>query len=168
MAEEAMLSHLVRVDPKKSREVRDDRGSPMTEILHDPCRSPMQQTSEPNVSVPPVVLVPSRRLGLAKRAIDLAIAIPAAIITLPIVLVLAAISFALYRETPFFRQPRVGHGGKEFTFWKIRTLPRIAPDTADKYQLRSIDLPRFAEILRVRHLDELPQLWLVIAGKMSL
>ena len=163
-----MPSSLVQADPKKSREVRDDRGSPMTEILHDPSRSPMQHTADPIVSVPPVVLVPARRLSLGKRTLDLAIAIPAAIITLPIVLVLAAISYALYRETPFFRQPRLGHGGKEFTFWKIRTLPSIAPDTADKYQLRSMDLPRFASVLRAHHLDELPQLWLVITGQMTL
>jgi lipopolysaccharide/colanic/teichoic acid biosynthesis glycosyltransferase len=114
------------------------------------------------------VVVPVQRIGVGKRALDLVIAIPAAIITLPIVLVFAAISFALYRETPFFRQPRLGHGGREFTFWKIRTLPSIAPDTADKYQLRSIELPRFANVLRGHHLDELPQLWLVIAGKMTL
>jgi lipopolysaccharide/colanic/teichoic acid biosynthesis glycosyltransferase len=47
-------------------------------------------------------------------------------------------------------------------------LPSIAPDTADKYQLRSMALPRFAELLRAHHLDVLPQLWLVIAGRMSL
>jgi lipopolysaccharide/colanic/teichoic acid biosynthesis glycosyltransferase len=47
-------------------------------------------------------------------------------------------------------------------------LPRIAPDTADKYQLRAMDLPRFAQIVRGHHLDELPQLWLVIAGRMTL
>jgi lipopolysaccharide/colanic/teichoic acid biosynthesis glycosyltransferase len=158
----------VQADPKKSREVRDDRGSPMTEILHDPSWSRAQRTAEPIVSVPSAVLVPARRLSVGKRAVDLAIAIPATIITLPIVLLFAAISFALYHETPFFRQPRLGHGGKEFTFWKIRTLPSIAPDTADKYQLRSMELPRFANVLRGHHLDELPQLWLVIAGKMTL
>jgi lipopolysaccharide/colanic/teichoic acid biosynthesis glycosyltransferase len=120
------------------------------------------------VGAPLDVFVPVRRISLGKRALDLAIAIPAAILTLPVVLLLAAMSFVKYKETPFFRQPRLGHGGKEFTFWKIRTLPRIAPDTADKYQLRALDLPRFAQVVRGHHLDELPQLWLVIAGKMTL
>jgi lipopolysaccharide/colanic/teichoic acid biosynthesis glycosyltransferase len=140
----------------------------MTEILHETSRLPAQRTADPIVSTPPAVLVPTRRLSIGKRALDLAIAIPAAIVTLPIVLLLAAISFAMYHETPFFRQPRLGHGGKEFTFWKIRTLPSIAPDTADKYQLRSMELPRFANVLRAHHLDELPQLWLVIVGQMTL
>ena len=167
-AEGAMSLSLVPADPKQSRQVRDDRGPAMTEILHEPSRLAPQRTADPIVSSPPAILVPTRRLGVGKRALDLAIAIPAAIITLPIVLLLAAISFAIYRETPFFRQPRLGHGGKEFTFWKIRTLPSIAPDTADKYQLRSMNLPRFANVLRAHHLDELPQLWLVIAGKMTL
>ncbi len=42
------------------------------------------------------------------------------------------------------------------------------PDTADKYQLAALDLPKFARTVRYRHLDEFPQLWLVITGKMSL
>ena len=156
----------VQADPKKSQEFRDDRGSPMTEILHAASRA--QRTAEPLVSVPSVVVVPTRRISIGKRVLDLVISIPAAIMTLPVVLLFATVSWALYRETPLFRQPRLGHGGKEFTFWKIRTLPSIAPDTADKYQLRSIALPRFARVMRAHHLDELPQLWLVIAGKMTL
>jgi lipopolysaccharide/colanic/teichoic acid biosynthesis glycosyltransferase len=140
----------------------------MTEILHDAVPSPAPRIPEPIARDAPTVFVPAQRLSIGKRALDLTIAIPAAILTLPVVLVLAAISFARYRESPFFRQPRLGHGGKEFTFWKIRTLPSIAPETADKYQLRSMDLPRFAEVLRAHHLDELPQLWLVIMGKMTL
>src|SRR5687768_1633462 len=108
----------------------------MTEILHDPTQLPVPPATAPVVSVTPTVIAPVRRTSVGKRALDLAIAIPAAMITLPIVLIFAAVSFALYHETPFFRQPRLGHGGREFTFWKIRTLPSIAPDTADKYQLR--------------------------------
>jgi lipopolysaccharide/colanic/teichoic acid biosynthesis glycosyltransferase len=166
-AEEVMPLSSVQADPKKSREERDDWGFLMAETLH---HRATQSTPvvEPLVSEPTRISVPARRIGVGKRMLDLALAIPAALITLPIVLVLAAISFALYREMPFFRQPRVGHGGKEFTFWKIRTLPSIAPDTADKYQLRSMELPKFANVLRAHHLDELPQLWLVIAGKMTL
>ena len=90
-----MSLSLVPADPKQSQQVRDDRGPAMTEILHEPSQMAPQRTADPIVSSPPAILVPTRRLGVGKRALDLAIAIPAAIITLPIVLLLAAISFAI-------------------------------------------------------------------------
>jgi lipopolysaccharide/colanic/teichoic acid biosynthesis glycosyltransferase len=120
------------------------------------------------VRTAPPISVMRRRMPLRKRLLDLAIAIPAAVITAPITLGLAALSWYTFREAPFFRQPRIGHGGGEFTFWKVRTLSRVVPDTADKYQLQAAQIPPFAQFLRNHHLDELPQLWLVIAGKMSI
>jgi lipopolysaccharide/colanic/teichoic acid biosynthesis glycosyltransferase len=140
----------------------------MADTFHQITDADIRTTEELVVTTPRPVSVMRRRMSLRKRALDLSIAIPAALITLPITLCLAAVSWYKYREAPFFRQPRIGHGGGEFTFWKVRTLPRLAPETADKYQLQALDLPRFAQLLRNRHLDELPQLWLVIAGKMSL
>jgi lipopolysaccharide/colanic/teichoic acid biosynthesis glycosyltransferase len=118
-------------------------------------------------TAPPVSVV-RRRMPLRKRLLDLAIAIPAAVLTAPVTLVLVAMSWYQFRQTPFFRQPRIGHGGGEFTFWKVRTLPKMVPDTADKSQLPTAPIPPFAQFLRNHHLDELPQLWLVIAGKMSI
>jgi lipopolysaccharide/colanic/teichoic acid biosynthesis glycosyltransferase len=120
------------------------------------------------VTTPAPIAVMRRRMPIRKRLLDLSIAIPAALITLPITVGLAAVSWVKYRQFPLFHQSRVGHGGQEFTFWKIRTLPRVAPDTADKYQLQALTIPRFAQQLRNHHLDELLQLWLVIAGKMSI
>ena len=113
------------------------------------------------------VSVSTRRIPLRKRTFDLLVAVPAAIVTLPLTAVLAAGCAVRYRQAPLFSQPRIGRGGEIFKFWKVRTLPRFAPDTADKYQLAALDLPRFAQKLRYHHLDEFPQLWLVIAGKMS-
>ncbi len=132
------------------------------------------QTSTQPASLPDVLLdappieVPQRRTPVRKRLFDLAIAVPAAVLTLPVALGLGALSMVRYRQSPLFTQPRLGHGGKAFRFWKIRTLPRVAPEAADKYQLAALDLPKFARVVRYRHLDEFPQLWLVITGKMSL
>ena len=109
-----------------------------------------------------------RRTPVRKRLFDLAIALPAALVTLPVTIALGALSSMCYRKSPLFTQPRLGRGGKQFKFWKVRTLPRYAPETADKYQLNALDLPKFARVMRFRHLDEFPQLWLVLAGKMSL
>lgn len=147
-------------------------GSGMTDTLHIPhtkhSTNELSTSHGPLPSGPVALRVPTRRLSAGKRLLDLAIAVPAAIASLPVVVALAAISSVRYRQWPFFTQPRLGEGGAEFQFWKIRTLPSIVPDTADKYQLQALNLPKFARVVRVRHLDELPQLWLVIAGKMTL
>jgi lipopolysaccharide/colanic/teichoic acid biosynthesis glycosyltransferase len=140
----------------------------MTDTLNAP------QTSTQQAPLPDVLLtatpigVPQRRTPVRKRIFDLAIAVPTAILSSPIVAGLGALSTLRYRQSPLFTQPRLGHGGRAFKFWKIRTLPRFAPETADKYQLAALDIPKFARVLRYRHLDEFPQLWLVITGKMSL
>ncbi len=118
------------------------------------------------VSAPIEVAV--RRTPIRKRLFDLVIAVPAALVTLPVTCALGALSTIHFRHSPIFTQPRLGRGAATFRFWKIRTLPRFAPDTADKYQLRSLELPKFSRLLRRRHLDELPQLWHVIGGTMSL
>lgn len=56
--------------------------------------------------------VPTRRTPVRKRAFDLAVAVPGAILSLPITLGLATWSIARYRGAPMFTQPRLGHGGK--------------------------------------------------------
>lgn len=109
-----------------------------------------------------------QRHRFKKRAFDLVIGIPLAVVTLPIVAVLAIGSAVSYRATPFFVQPRVGRDGKEFTFIKIRSLPPSAPDSADKYQITGVQNTGFGRFLRRLHLDELPQVWLVVIGSMSL
>lgn len=151
---------------------RDNRGRVMTDTIdthHTQQTQRNQATRSPLiVTTPTAIAVPTRRISFSKRLFDLSVAVPAAIVTLPVTATLAAITSIRYRQSPLFTQPRLGHGGQEFKFWKIRSLPRFAPDTADKYQLQALDLPKFSQVIRTRHLDELPQLWLVISGKMSL
>jgi exopolysaccharide biosynthesis polyprenyl glycosylphosphotransferase len=99
-----------------------------------------------------------------KRVLDLAIAIPVGILFLP---VLAGLALILRREgTVFFKQVRIGEGGRLFTMYKLRTM-EVGASSA----WSSADDPRvtrIGRILRRAHLDELPQLINVIKGEMSL
>lgn len=103
-----------------------------------------------------------------RRAFDLAVSVGLALVTLPIVVVAAAGSAISLRAWPFFCQQRVGRDGARFTFLKIRTLSPAVPAYIDKHELAAHDIPGFCRLLRALHLDELPQLYLVIVGRMSL
>jgi lipopolysaccharide/colanic/teichoic acid biosynthesis glycosyltransferase len=90
------------------------------------------------------------------------------LLTLPVVLVAVLGSAVALRAWPFFSQARIGRGAERFAFLKVRTLRRDVPGYIDKRQLDESDIPAFCRLLRRLHLDELPQLLLVLQGKMSL
>jgi lipopolysaccharide/colanic/teichoic acid biosynthesis glycosyltransferase len=87
---------------------------------------------------------------------------------LPVLLIAVAGSAILLRAWPFFTQERIGRHGETFRFLKVRTLPPTVPSYIDKHQLAEHSIPRFCQMLRTLHLDELPQLFLVLRGRMSL
>jgi lipopolysaccharide/colanic/teichoic acid biosynthesis glycosyltransferase len=103
-----------------------------------------------------------------KRGIDILAGTVLAALALPVIAVLAIGCAIALRTSPFFVQRRVGRGGREFPLPKLRTLPRSAPATVDKYALRTTSIPRFCRFLRHNHIDELPQLLVVPLGWMSL
>jgi lipopolysaccharide/colanic/teichoic acid biosynthesis glycosyltransferase len=105
---------------------------------------------------------------LPRRIFDVTAATVLALVALPLIAAFALILAAELRAWPFFVQTRIGRSGRPFRFLKLRTLPTAAPAYTDKYQLASVRIPRFARLLRSTHLDELPQLFLVLAGRMSL
>lgn len=111
-----------------------------------------------------------RRVKLAqvtRRAFDCAVA-SAALLTLAPVLALTAALIRLTMGRPvLFRQSRAGLGGRVFTLYKFRTMTeerdaegRLLPDEAR--------LTRIGRLLRRWSLDELPQLFNVLKGDMSL
>lgn len=107
-------------------------------------------------------------MTVGKRMLDVVVGTVLALAVTPLIILLACLLAVQYRTSPFFVQQRLGRAGRSFRIVKLRTLPPDAPAYADKYVLREIDLPTLPRLLRHLHLDELPQLWLVPFGRMSL
>jgi exopolysaccharide biosynthesis polyprenyl glycosylphosphotransferase len=105
---------------------------------------------------------------LAKRTFDVVCASIGLLLGAPLILVIAG----LVRLTPgpiVFRQTRVGEGGKPFTMHKFRTMRDGAEEPGHPAYAQENDprTTRVGRVLRRLHLDELPQLWDVLKGDMS-
>ncbi len=102
-----------------------------------------------------------------KRLCDLAVAIPAIILLLP-VLALTALLVRIFLGSPvIFWQERPGIGGRIFRIFKFRTMTD-ARDANGQLLDDEHRLTTFGKFLRASSLDELPELWNVVVGKMSL
>lgn len=132
----------------------------------------------PLLSLKEPVLDPLQRL--VKRIFDLTIAVPGLIVALP-VMGLVAITIRLDSAGPvLFKQQRVGEGGKLFVMIKFRTMRQNAEQEQEQVNIRDTDgniihkhaddprITRVGRFLRRTSLDELPQLFNIITGKMSL
>jgi lipopolysaccharide/colanic/teichoic acid biosynthesis glycosyltransferase len=109
----------------------------------------------------------SIRAAPLQRAFDLAIAVPAALVAVvPCLLLLAAIRLES-PGSPLFVQRRVGRGQRPFAMLKLRTM-RAGTANAASHEVGTASVTRLGGLLRHLKLDELPQLWNVIAGDMSL
>ena len=102
-----------------------------------------------------------------QRLFDLLVAVPLAIVVLPVCLVLL---LAIRLETPgspLFVQTRVGRERREFAMLKLRTM-QLGTANAASHEVGAASITRLGAWLRRLKLDELPQLWNVLAGHMSL
>ncbi len=119
-----------------------------------------------------------------KRLTDIAIVVLVAAPAFLIVVISAATIFVREGSNPFYRQQRIGLNGRTFGMWKLRTMVVDADLVLDgylaenpaaraewtKHQKLKNDprITRFGRFLRRTSLDELPQVWNVLTGDMSI
>lgn len=103
----------------------------------------------------------------AKRVFDFVLSVPALALCSPLLLCVALIIYVSMGRPVLFRQERPGHHGREFTLYKFRTMIEQAEGARDV----SEDAHRLTSVgqkLRSLSLDELPELFNVLKGDMSL
>lgn len=121
--------------------------------------------------------------GLPKRLLDIAVAAPALLLMLPVILTVAALVWLTSRGPVLYGHPRLGYGGHIFTCYKFRTMhddadhllhahladhPEAAREWTSNQKLRNDPrITPLGQVLRKTSLDELPQLVNVLRGDMS-
>jgi exopolysaccharide production protein ExoY len=152
-----------------------------TEVLaeHDPVvvwsgESPLVQLSE---------ATRLRWQAVVKRTIDIVVAAVGIVLCAPLMALLAVAIRIESPGSPVFRHERIGYGGKRFLCLKLRTMRndaeaqlRADPRMYEEYRRHHFKIPddrdprvtKLGRFLRQTSLDELPQLWNVLVGQMSL
>ncbi len=100
------------------------------------------------------------------RVLDAILAAIGLILTLPVMLILLAVGW-MDTGSPLFRQKRVGRYQQPFTLVKFRTMKTNTQSVAT-HLANPAAVTRVGSFLRRTKLDELPQLWNVLKGEMSL
>ncbi len=129
--------------------------------------------TEQVAGMPLIGLRPNRLVGrnlILKRGFDLVFTVLLAIPVVPVVAVCAAAISLTSKGSPFYGQERLGRHGRVFKVWKLRSMVvdaerHTGPVMARADDDRTTPVGRF---VRRFSLDELPQLWNVIKGEMSL
>ena len=120
--------------------------------------------------------------GFLKRVFDLVLV---AVFALPVLVILAVLSLIIMFDgsAPIYLQKRVGRNGQIFKMWKLRTMVPNAEARLEKHLLQNPEaksewdqmqklrhdprITRIGRFIRKTSLDELPQLWNVLVGDMS-
>ncbi len=109
------------------------------------------------------------RYGRLKRLFDITVALPGCLALVVLVPFVALGNVIANRGPLLYRQPRVGVHGREFSILKFRTMRSADGVFANEWT--SEDDPRitpFGGLLRRTHLDELPQVWNIVRGDLSI
>ena len=107
---------------------------------------------------------------MTQRMLDVALSLFGSVLTAPVVAVLGV---AIRLESPgpaIYTQTRVGKDGREFKIYKLRSMVRGAEFAGAGLAIQAGDerITRIGKILRRYSLDELPNLWNVLLGEMSI
>jgi lipopolysaccharide/colanic/teichoic acid biosynthesis glycosyltransferase len=118
--------------------------------------------------LPDVLLVTSDtfRVGRIRRMLDVLVAVALLLVTLP-VLLLAMLLVRTDGGPAFYRQVRIGEGGRSFRLLKLRSMSARGGGPAVT-AAGDARITRVGRILRRTSIDELPQLWHVLRGEMTL
>lgn len=105
---------------------------------------------------------------VVKRAFDIVLSALALLLTFPLI-ALGALAMRLETGEPgIFRQTRIGKGGQPFTIYKIRTMRTVDGPQSTVTVSGDSRVSRVGAMLRRLKVDELPQLWNVLRGDMSI
>ena len=106
---------------------------------------------------------------LSKQILDLLISSLIILLLLPVFAVIAAVIKISSKGPVFFKQERAGKNGKPFTFYKFRTMKiDVDPFGPSPKSGKDTRLTKIGRFLREYSLDELPQLFNILKGDMSL
>jgi lipopolysaccharide/colanic/teichoic acid biosynthesis glycosyltransferase len=116
----------------------------------------------------------SRRVDIVLRSLDVVISAIALLVLAPIALAIALAVRLTSGKPVFYRGARIGRSGRIFTMIKFRTLvpdaeSRLGPYWGPELDRRThTEVTRLGRVLRAAQLDEVPQLWNVLRGDMSI
>lgn len=128
------------------------------------------------------LLMPTSRL--VKRAIDLLLLVPAAVLAPPVIAIAALGVIIVSPGNPFYSQEREGQGRRTIRIWKLRSMHKNADELLRSYLDANPEarkeweahyklthdprvLPVVGALIRRTSIDELPQLWNILMGQMS-
>ncbi|MCU0268684.1 MAG: sugar transferase [Acidimicrobiales bacterium] len=109
------------------------------------------------------------RFGRVKRLLDVVLAAAGVLVLVPVIVVVVVGNLAGNRGPLFYRQLRIGRSGAAFQILKFRTMVPAAPGHTVNEWTSEDDprITRFGRILRLTHLDELPQVVNILRGDLS-
>lgn len=137
------------------------------EVLYD--KIPPHYAAKPSWLLSYVLPKGNQTYLYFKRALDLAVAALGLALLSPVIVLTVCISKVYYGHSPFYHQRRVGYLGREFMIWKFRTMVPGADQKGPLWDIVQDErVTRLGKILRRFRLDEIPQLWNVLKGEMSL
>jgi lipopolysaccharide/colanic/teichoic acid biosynthesis glycosyltransferase len=112
----------------------------------------------------------TRPYEIAKVTVELILAVVLAILAVPVILFAAAAVKLTSRGPVFYSQIRLGRGGRHYAIYKIRTMTHNCEKSSGACWSTAGDsrITPIGRFLRRTHIDELPQLWNVLRGDMSL